>query len=104
MSASSGSMLAGVAYGTGTTLGDADAGTTSPPSNVQVCSREYLPRRKSPSDIFHAMRARCSDMKARISAVQRLHVDGARRNGSPTSSTTELVVGGTGVEPATSGL
>jgi hypothetical protein len=45
--ASSGSTHAGFDQGTGTTEGDEEAGTDAPPSNSQVCSREYLPFRKS---------------------------------------------------------
>src|SRR5262245_57240795 len=47
--ASSGSTQAGFEYGGRTTCGEEDAGTVTPPSNDQVCSREYLPSRK-PSD------------------------------------------------------
>ena len=46
--ASSGSTCASFEYGFGTTDGDGDAGTVTPPSKVQVCSREYVPFRKSP--------------------------------------------------------
>ena len=38
--ASSGSTLAGLENGAGTIDGDGDAGTVTPPSNVQLCSRE----------------------------------------------------------------
>jgi len=37
--ASSGSTPAAFEYGAGTTLGDDDASSVTPPSNVQVCSR-----------------------------------------------------------------
>src|SRR2546423_13526604 len=65
--ASSGSMLAGFEYGAGTTDGDDEAGTERPPSNVQVCSRENFPLRKSPLT-FQATRARCCDMGGEIIA------------------------------------
>jgi len=45
--ASSGSTRAGFDQGAGTTDGDGEAGMVAPPSKVQVCSREYLPLRKS---------------------------------------------------------
>src|ERR1700690_2465796 len=61
--ASSGSTFAGFDQGAGTTEGDGEAGTTTPPSNVQVCSREYLPLRKSGPVLFHRMVALYSDMK-----------------------------------------
>jgi hypothetical protein len=48
--------------GTGTTDGEADAGTVTPPSNVQLCSREYLPLRKSGLVRCHLIVALCSDM------------------------------------------
>src|ERR1051325_11497066 len=60
--ASSGSTWAGLDHGAGTTEGDGDAGTVKPPSNVQVCSREYLPLRKSGPLRFQSMMALCSDM------------------------------------------
>src|SRR5258708_21023325 len=60
--ASSGSTCAGFEYGTGTTDGDEEAGIVAPPSNVQVCSREYLPLRKSGPVRFQLTIARCSDM------------------------------------------
>src|SRR5450432_4541851 len=60
--ASSGSTCAGLENGTGTTEGETDAGTVTPPSNVQVCSREYLPFRKSGLVRCHLMVALCSDM------------------------------------------
>src|SRR5215510_301468 len=41
MNASSGSTPAGSHIGSGTTCGDAEAGTDSPPSNVQTCARLY---------------------------------------------------------------
>ena len=46
--ATSGSTCAGLDHGPGTTDGDGDASTVMPPSNDQVCSREYLPFVKSP--------------------------------------------------------
>src|SRR5580658_7327850 len=60
--ASSGSTLAGLLMGTGTTDGEAEAGTTTPPSKVQVCSREYRPLRKSGPLHFQRMIALCSDI------------------------------------------
>jgi hypothetical protein len=62
MKASSGSTFAGFDQGTGTIDGDGEAGTVSPPSNIQVCSREYLPSRKSGPAHFQLMVALCSDM------------------------------------------
>ena len=59
--ASSGSTCAGLENGAGTTEGEADARTVTPPSNVQVCSREYLPLRKSGLVRCHLMVALCSD-------------------------------------------
>src|SRR5260370_42384155 len=64
--ASSGSTCAGFEYGTGTTDGDGEAGTVRPPSNVQVCSREYLPLRKSGLVRFQPMIALCSDIMKRV--------------------------------------
>jgi hypothetical protein len=43
--------------------GDGDAAIVIPPSKVHVCSREYLPLRKSGDAHFHAMLALCSDME-----------------------------------------
>src|SRR6266496_6255722 len=63
--ASSGSTFAGFEYGTGTTDGEGDAGTVAPPSNVQVCSREYLPFRKSELVRFQLMVALCSNIGRR---------------------------------------
>jgi hypothetical protein len=40
--ASSGSTACALEYGTLTTDGDEDAGTSIPPSNVHVCARLYL--------------------------------------------------------------
>src|SRR5690349_12397491 len=60
--ASSGSTAFAFENGAGTTDGDEDAGTVTPPSKVQVCSREYLPLRKSGPVRFQVMRALCSDM------------------------------------------
>ncbi len=62
-SASSGSTPAGFDHGAGTTAGEEDAGTVKPPSNVQVCSREYLPLRKSASPRAQEIIALCSDME-----------------------------------------
>ena len=45
--ASSGSTWAGFDHGFGTDDGAGDAGTTTPPSKAQLCSREYLPFTKS---------------------------------------------------------
>src|ERR1035438_1421993 len=59
---SSGSTQFGLDHGAGTTCGDAEAGTTTPPSKVQVCSREYLPRRKSGLVRCHLMIALYSDI------------------------------------------
>src|SRR5689334_4978682 len=60
--ASSGSTAFAFENGAGTTDGEDDAGTVRPPSNVQVCSREYLPLRKSGPFRFQVMRALCSDI------------------------------------------
>src|SRR5271154_6678175 len=60
--ASSGSTCAGLENGTGTTDGEADAGTVTQPSNVQVCSREYLPLRKSGLVRCHLIVALYSDI------------------------------------------
>src|SRR4051794_33887760 len=61
--ASSGSTCAAFDHGVGTTDGDADAGTVAPPSNVQVCSREYRPFRRSGPVRLHRIVALCSDIK-----------------------------------------
>src|SRR2546428_74859 len=45
--ASSGSTLAGLENGTRTAAGEDDAATVIPPSNLHVCSREYVPFRHS---------------------------------------------------------
>src|SRR5258705_332823 len=60
--ASSGSTFAGLENGTGTTEDEDDAGTVTPPSNVQVCSREYLPLRKSGLVRCHLIVALYSDI------------------------------------------
>jgi hypothetical protein len=60
--ASSGSTLSGLDQGAGTTEGDGEAGTTTPPSKLHVCSREYPPRINSVLVHFHLIVARCSDM------------------------------------------
>src|SRR4029077_1794180 len=60
--ASSGSMLAGLDRGTRTTAGDDDAGTVSPPSKLQPCSREYFPVMKSGVAHFQVIVALCWDM------------------------------------------
>src|SRR5262249_3227000 len=41
---------------------EGDASTVKPQSNVQLCSREYVPFRKSPCECFHFTDALCSDM------------------------------------------
>jgi len=51
--------LAGFDQGAGTTAGAADAGTLTPPSKLQVCSRVYLPSRKSGVVHFHSILALC---------------------------------------------
>ena len=66
--ASSGSTCAGFEYGAGTTAGDGEAGIMNPPSNVQLCSREYLPLRKSGLVRFQLMMALCSDINSRTVA------------------------------------
>src|SRR6266566_1560919 len=58
--ASSGSTCAGLDQGSGTTDGDDEAGKVSPPSKVQVCSREYLPFTKSGCVRCQFMIALCS--------------------------------------------
>jgi hypothetical protein len=63
--ASSGSTALAFENGGGTTDGEDEAGTVTPPSKVQVCSREYLPLRKSAPVRFQVMRALCSDMPVR---------------------------------------
>src|SRR6266576_936663 len=60
--ASSGSTFAAFDHGAGTPDGDGDAGTMAPPSNVHVCSREYLPFTKSGPARFQRMMALCSDI------------------------------------------
>src|SRR6187455_1535809 len=62
--ASSGSTFAGFESGTRTTAGDEEAGTESPPSKVQVCSREYLPDMYSGVAALQQMVALCCDMGA----------------------------------------
>src|ERR1044071_7454563 len=62
INASSGSTFAPLEYGGGTMDGDDDAGTVSPPSKLHVCSREYLPLRKSGPVHFQRMMAVCADM------------------------------------------
>src|SRR4051812_42090308 len=59
---SSGSTFAGFDHGAGTTDGDDDAGTVTPPSKVQVCSREYFPLRKSGPLRLQRIVALCSDI------------------------------------------
>src|SRR5690349_11734121 len=61
--ASSGSTWAGFDHGTGTAEGEDDAGTVTPPSKDQVCSREYFPREKPSLVRFQTTVARCSDIK-----------------------------------------
>ncbi len=46
----------------GTTEGEAEAATVNPPSKVHVCSREYLPFRKSGLVRSQLMIALCSAM------------------------------------------
>src|SRR5437762_12493081 len=60
--ASSGSTAFALEKGAGTTDGEEEAGTVMPPSKVQLCSREYLPLRKSGPFRFQVMRALCSDI------------------------------------------
>src|SRR5207247_5225145 len=59
--ASSGSTPAGFEYGAGTTDGEAEAVTVTPPSKLHVCSRENWPLKKSAPVRFHLMIALCSD-------------------------------------------
>ena len=63
--ASSGSTLAGFEYGAGTLAGAADAGTVTPPSKVQVCSRENFPLRNSSLVRVQVTVALCSDIRLR---------------------------------------
>src|SRR5512134_2020857 len=65
--ASSGSTQAGFEYGSGTAAGDAEAWMTIPPSNPHVCSREYLPLRKSAPVFFQETIALCSDIRVLLS-------------------------------------
>src|SRR5262245_38475292 len=58
--ASSGSTLAAFDHGAGTLVGAGEAGTVCPPSNVHVCSREYLPFTKSGPVRFQEIVAMCS--------------------------------------------
>ena len=58
----SGSTCAGFEKGAGTADGEADAGTVTPPSNVQLYSREYLPLRKSELVRCHLIAALNSEM------------------------------------------
>jgi hypothetical protein len=60
--ASSGSTYAGFEYGVGTTEGDGEARTVTPPSKLHVCSREYLPLRKSGLVRVQLIIALCSDI------------------------------------------
>jgi hypothetical protein len=60
--ASSGSTAAALDHGAGTTDGEEDAGTVAPPSKLHVCSREYLPFKKSGPFRFQLMVALCSDI------------------------------------------
>ena len=69
--ASSGSTCAGLAQGAGTTAGEGEAGTVAPPSNVQVCSREYLPFGNSVLVHCQRMIALCSDIIEMHSAADR---------------------------------
>src|SRR5271157_4321895 len=73
--ASSGSTCAGFEQGTGTTEGDGEAGTVTPPSKLQVGSREYLTARKSGLVRFQLMIALCSDIQGSwAAAFIHLHV------------------------------
>lgn len=61
--ASPGSTYAGFENGTGTTDGEAEAGTVTPPSKVPVCSREHLPARNSGLERFQLMVALWLDIE-----------------------------------------
>src|SRR3972149_7357991 len=71
--ASSGSTLAGFDHGIGTADCDGEAGTVTPPSNDQVCSREYRPLRKSGPLRFQRMVALCSDIEEPIACCPIAH-------------------------------
>ena len=61
--ASSGSIADALEYGAGTTEGEADAGTTRPPSKLQLCTRENFPWRKLSLSDFQLTVALCWDMR-----------------------------------------
>src|SRR5262245_21057886 len=72
--ASSGSTFAGFENGIRTAAGEGDAGTVRPPSNIQLCSREYVPFRKSPCVCVHWIRALCSDIEVQVSTRFKLAI------------------------------
>ena len=61
--ASSGSTADALENGAGTTDGDAEAGTTWPPSKLQLCARENFPCRKVSLSDFQLTVALCWDMR-----------------------------------------
>src|SRR5436305_1868165 len=66
--ASSGSTAAALENGAGTTAGEAEAGTTCPPSKLQVCARENFPCRKVSLSDFQLTVALCWDMRPGLAA------------------------------------
>src|SRR3954470_19786072 len=66
--ASSGSTAAALEYGAGTTAGDAEAGTTCPPSKLQLCARENFPCRNVSLSDFQLTVALCWDMRLGLAA------------------------------------
>src|SRR5580693_5872384 len=77
-SASSGSTPAGSEKGTRTTLGEDEAGTTAPPSNVQLCARLYLPSMKRSSGLRrHRMVATYVDMRVSLARVRKSTIEAA---------------------------
>src|SRR5688572_3923686 len=64
--ASSGSTAFSTEYGSGTTCGDADAGTSMPPSKCQRCARLYLLSVNGAPSRFHVMVAVYSAMTTRL--------------------------------------
>src|SRR5438552_13680100 len=66
--ASSGSTAAALEYGAGTTAGEAEAGTTWPPSKLQLCARENFPCRKVSLSDFQFTVALCWDMRLGLAA------------------------------------
>ena len=66
--ASSGSTAAALEYGAGTTAGEAEAGTTWPPSKLQLCARENFPCRKVSLSDFQLTVALCWDMAPGLAA------------------------------------